>query len=187
MLALLACAPSDAGTILPSTLEGSQKSDALAGCRFALDGQLEYGGGEECGGGARSMARFELRCDPAADPVGKVRVAKYTACEIEIALESASAWPRPPAVHKIIPTAFCRAKRRAASCTRTECLDSFLLARSARPPSRVRRHPSDRSTALDSPASRKLHAHLMIHTRLQSAAAAGRPSLRRGAHSPASI
>ena len=40
MLALLACAPSDAGAILPSTLEGSQKSDALAGCRFALDGQL---------------------------------------------------------------------------------------------------------------------------------------------------
>ena len=42
MLALLACAPSDAGTILPSTLEGSQKSDALAGCRFALDGRLWY-------------------------------------------------------------------------------------------------------------------------------------------------
>lgn len=40
MLALLACAPSDAGTILASTLEGSQKSDALAGCRFALDGRL---------------------------------------------------------------------------------------------------------------------------------------------------
>ena len=40
MLALLACAPSDAGAILASTLEGSQKSDALAGCRFALDGRL---------------------------------------------------------------------------------------------------------------------------------------------------
>ena len=36
MLALL----TNAGTILPSTLEGSQKSDALAGCRFALDGRL---------------------------------------------------------------------------------------------------------------------------------------------------
>ena len=40
MLALLTCAPTNAGTLLPSTLEGSQKSDALAGCRFALDGRL---------------------------------------------------------------------------------------------------------------------------------------------------